>query len=96
MSEHAENLRHNLSMAFNFPPHLHDALRAWVDSVEERLTGGSQRETLSDRVAAVETAVADLHAALSDKMAPVGVRRAVADVEVPQPVNESNKPEDKK
>jgi hypothetical protein len=40
---------------------------------------------LADRVKALEAAVADLHAALSDKPSPAAVQKAVADVEVPQP-----------
>jgi hypothetical protein len=40
---------------------------------------------LEDRVKTLETAVADLHAALSDKPSPAAVQKAVADVEVPQP-----------
>jgi hypothetical protein len=45
----------------------------------------SESVSLADRVRTLETAVADLHAALSDKPAPAAVRKAVADVEVPQP-----------
>lgn len=111
--DHAANLKEHLGTAFGFPPHLNDALRSWVDSVEQRWNRsaapqsgepGTRVDTLHldfdstelkdvldelrgvvGRVAAVETAVADLKAALSDKPAPAGVQKAVADVEVPQP-----------
>lgn len=91
MNEHAANLKEHLGRAFNFPPHLHDAFSAWIDSVEERMraqAGPPRRRgepSVEDRVAAVETSVADLHAALSEKPSPATVQRAVADVEVPQP-----------
>jgi hypothetical protein len=49
------------------------------------LEGDSGPSSLEDRVRALETAVADLHAALSDKPSPAAVQKAVADVEVPQP-----------
>ena len=40
---------------------------------------------LEERVSALEHAIADLHAALSDNPSPVTVQKAVADIEVPQP-----------
>jgi hypothetical protein len=49
------------------------------------LGGDAESASLTDRVKALETAVADLHAALSDKPAPAAVQKAVADVAVPQP-----------
>jgi hypothetical protein len=49
------------------------------------LEGDAESASLVDRVKALEAAVADLHAALSDKPSPAAVQKAVADVEVPQP-----------
>jgi hypothetical protein len=49
------------------------------------LEGAADSTGLEGRVKALEAAVADLHAALSDKPSPAAVQKAVADVEVPQP-----------
>jgi hypothetical protein len=74
-------LRHHLGMAFDFPPHLRDALLSWVDSVEERLSGVPA--PLADRVDAVEARLADLHEALLTR-GPKSVQAAVADVGAPE------------
>jgi hypothetical protein len=79
MSEHVENLKRHLTHDFSMPDHLKAAFHAWIDSVEERVGGSVGR-----RVSAVERAVADIHAALSEKPAPKSVQDAVADVDLPR------------
>jgi hypothetical protein len=64
------------------------AVRPHVEQISAdvgALEGDDAESSLADRVKALEAAVADLHAALSDKPSPAAVQKAVADVEVPQP-----------
>jgi hypothetical protein len=90
MNEHATNLKLRLETAFNFPPHLQDAFRKWIDSVELAIaTTPSHR--VASRLDVVERAVADLHDALSHPPAPAGVQKAVAEVEVDPPVESKKK-----
>lgn len=99
--EASSNLKQNVVSAFGFPDHLKSALHAWIDSVESRMSGGtdSTKSTgddfqnmidsvskLEKRIAAVESALSDLHSALSSSPAPVGVQKAVADID---PVSKS-------
>ena len=93
MSEPSDDLHRHISNAYGMPDHLKEAFQAWVASVEARLHVAAGHvaavpdenhiATVLSRLAAVETAVADLHAALSSSPSPATVQRAVADVEMP-------------
>ena len=70
-----------------------DTVFAQIEKFMEEVRG--LRNTIAsnkNRIDAVEKSLTDLHTALSDKPAPVGVQNAVADVEVPEPKAKEEKP----
>lgn len=77
-----ENITNALRMGLTWPaaqPHIEQAFRA----IAELRAAPPPLSEVEARLGALEKAVADLHAALSDSPAPVGVQKAVADVEMP-------------
>jgi hypothetical protein len=60
-------------------------LRKMVADMQHMVDSSQPAHDGEDRLTALEMAVADLHAALSDKPSPAAVQQAVADVKVPAP-----------